>query len=137
MLGNLDPNIVYVCIAVLAVGVILALIKKAMWIAFIMVVLGMAAYMLVPLAKDFQKNYYIGINDDKQLEIIVDGKTFSFGGEENGIKEINMERQQSGEYVLQIKYNDGGIATFTTPGYMRSTIIKYLKDNELKYNLWE
>ena len=93
--------------------------------------------MIVPIAKDFQKNYYIGINDDKQLEIRVDGKEFKFGGEENGIKEINMERQQSGEYVLQIKYNDGGIATFTTPGYMRSTIIKYLKDNELNYKLWE
>lgn len=137
MLGNLDPNVVYVCIAVLVVGIILTLIKKAFFLAIIMVVLFMGATMLIPMAKEFQENYSIGINDDEQLEMVVNGKTFTFGGEDNGIQDINIERKKTGEYTLEIKYEDGGIATFTAPGYMRDTIIKYIKNNGFKYDLFE
>lgn len=138
MLSTLDPKIVYICIAVLAVLALITLIKKAFVMAAIIAIIAVGAYAIVPIAKDFQENFSISINDENQLVIVAEGNEFILGGEEQIIKKIEIERQQSGDYLMKVFYGDqSSVGIFTVPSYMRDTLLKFINKMEYQYTLFE
>ena len=144
MLGTLDPKIVYLCIAVFIVAAILALIKKAVVITVIMVVVSIAAYAIVPIAKDFQEQYKISVNDDNQLVMVIEGRETVLTAigdpddeEFDAMVDVEIERNKDGEYVLNIIHMSGGVTRVNVPSFMRDTMLKYFKNNSIAYELRE
>ncbi|MBR1453448.1 MAG: hypothetical protein IJ593_02220 [Lachnospiraceae bacterium] len=147
LLSTLDPNIVYMCVAVLAVLVILALVKKAFKIAAVIVVIAILFGFIAPMATEYQKNFSI-TSEDGVLTLTVNGEQYvlntkevkdKYGEVDNSDKILNVEMQRlaSGEYTLTIKYADGNIGKFDVPGFMRSPIISFLDKYNVKHKLIE
>lgn len=140
LLGSLDPTIVYVCLGLLVVLLLLAIIKKAIGIAITVGIIAVLVYCLVPAAKDFQENFHIGMADNA-IEITVDGKEYTLSIEEDEnevkLKNVEIERTSEGEYNIVSSYDDGSKSYFTIPGYMRQTILNYMKKLKIDYKLIE
>lgn len=144
-LGTLDPKIVYLCLAMIAVLIILTIIKKAIKFAVVLVVFAVAMYSLVPMAKDFQNNYKFSVDSDGVLTITVDGKDLVLDNsepeskydDESRVEKLTVQKQSDGDYHLNIVYTDGSTQKFEVPGFMRSNLINYLNKQEYDYKLLE
>ena len=142
-LGSLDPKIVYVCLAVLAVLIILTLIKKAIKIAIVLAILGVVIYSVVPMAKNFQNDYKFSIDSKGVLTVTVEGKELVLDNTEKRfdddirVDKLEVKRESSGEYALKIYYTDGTAQAFTVPGFMRTNLINYLDKHGFKYKVLE
>ena len=142
-LGNINPSILYVCAAVLIVMLILGIVKKAMSVIVVAVILVAGCLYLVLQVVEYQENFSIGINDDSQLVIIVDGKELVIGNDEydddpsETVSNVDIERQPDGWYQLDINYEDSSKLTVNIPGFMKYPVIDYLKDQEMQYSLIE
>lgn len=137
VLGNIDPMVLYICAGVLVITFLLALIKKVISIVIITGVLVLGCLFLVPQVLDYQANFSVGVNEDNQLEIMVDGKSFSLGGEESDIVEIVLERRSDGWYDVKTETTEGSRGSFPVPGFMRSPIVTYLERNDTEYKIIE
>lgn len=143
-LGNLDPTVLYICAAILVVMLILGIIKKVASVIIIALVLALGCIYLVPQVIEYQDNFSIGINEDKELSITVDGKEFTIDGNSDEtddpsqtISNVNIERQSNGWYELEIMYEDASKIAVNIPGFMRSPVLEYLDDQEIEYKLTE
>lgn len=141
MLGSIDPMIIYVCVFMLAFVAVLSIIKKVIWLGICILVLAAGVYVIAPMAKEYQENFSIYVNDETNaLVMVIDGREISIGGEyddEIGINDIDIERLSSGEYELVIKYNNNEISKFQVPGFMRKPIVNYLNKNSYEYTMLE
>lgn len=145
LLGTLEPNIVYLCLAMIAVLIVLTLIKKAIKFAVVLVVFAVAMYSLVPMAKDFQNNYKFSVDSDGVLTITVDGKDLVLDNsepeskydDESRVEKLTVQKQSDGDYHLNIVYTDGSTQKFVVPSFMRSNLINYLNKQEYDYKLLE
>lgn len=145
LLGTLDPKIVYLCLAMIAVLIILTIIKKAIKFAVVLVVFAVAMYSLVPMAKDFQNNYKFSVDSDGVLTITVGGKDLVLDNsepenkydDESRVEKLTVQKQSDGDYYLNIVYTDGSTQKFEVPSFMRSNLINYLNKQEYDYKLLE
>jgi hypothetical protein len=90
---------------------------------------------IVPVAQNFQENYSIGVNDSGALVMVVEGTEYTLE-KDSTVDNVVVTRQSNGEYVIQINYESGN-KSFTVPGFMRSTVLNYLDNNDIEYKLYD
>ena len=138
-LTELDISLIYVCIAVLIVGFILGIVKKAVKVSILTGILAVAFVFLIPVTKNFQEKYHVSVNDDKALVIVADGNEIVIGGDEadreDKIVAIEITRNNDKSYAIHIDYESGGSRNTSIPGYMKSALIKYLDGRGYRYHL--
>lgn len=138
VLGNIDPMVIYICVGVLALCLVISIVKKMISFVFVTGILILGLIFLVPQVTSYQENFNIGVNEDNQLVITVDGNQLILGGEDSGISDIDIERQQNGWYELVISYDDeSSIGRFSVPGFMRAPVLGFLDKSEIEYTLIE
>lgn len=137
-LGNIDPTVLYICIAILVICLIISLIKKAVTFVITVVVIILGLVFLVPQVTSYQENFNIGINEDNQLEIMVDGNEIVFGNSDDAtISEIEIERETNGWYTVTSNYTDGSVGTFSVPGFMRDPVVNFIDSLGIEYTMLE
>ena len=120
--------------------------------ALVVAIIGAIVFALAPMAKDYQENFYIRVNNDNVLEIMLDGQLYTLSGKRDTsedddwdedapkidvITSLEMERQGSGEYRLKMTFEDGNMGVITIPGFMRQPVISFLDKANIAYRVIE
>lgn len=132
ILAELDPNIVYLVVAVFAVLLVLTVIKKAIKLTIIVAVITGCVFMLAPMAEDFQERYQFTV-EDSQVILKVDGREYIIDNPTN-IKEAKLVYTGKQTIDVVIKYTDTNLG-FTVPVFMGDTIKDFFEEYDVKYKV--
>ncbi len=127
VLSQIDPNVIYVVVGILFISIVLALIKKAIKIALVVVVISVLLGGLAPMAKDFQANHKISV-ENGVVKIFVKGNTLELN--KDLIKKIELVNKGVSGYKLKVTYEDG-LSTIDIPDYMVNTVKMFVKENDV------
>lgn len=119
ILGQLDRRVIILFIAIMAVGIILALIKKVFKIVFVLGAFVAIALLIMPMAEDFQERYQFSLANG-ELSITVDGEEYTIDRLE--CKEITVTNLGlDGGYSLSANLGDE-VLNIKIPVFMVSSI---------------
>lgn len=130
IISNINPIIIYIIIALLLIGMLIALFKKALKTAVTIIVIIILFTFLGPILKNFQDRYNIKI-DGESLEITLDGKTTNI---ENiyEIDDIKVENTETtSDTTVTFIYSDGTEKVVENmPSFLSNSIEDYLTITE-------
>lgn len=132
ILAELDPKVVYIVVAMFALLVVLAIVKKALKIAIVVAVFGSCIFLLAPAAKEFQSNFKIN-TEQGAIHLLSEGQEYTIDNFAN-IKKATLIYNGKQQIEVDIEYNESFL-NFTVPAFMGEQIKEFFDSHDVKYKI--